>query len=215
MGDVLFIVYSALAVILLAASCGPHFRAGNVGAIALVGWCMVFGALGFVNHIVYFNSYEDRTPVWCDIGGSDYASVVAALNAEALTRPHLQSSRSSRLSKPVSRPHAFASIAGWPSSLHRSASTVIPRGVSRSRPTSLLSSCRPRSSCSSATSSKLIGTTSKKVMAACQRRTGKRRLLWASSPCLFCSLPCLSAIAVSTGCASLLQCETNPSDFFE
>ena len=70
MGDVLFIVYSAIAVILLAASCGPHFRAGNVGAIALVSWCMVFGVISFINSIVYFDSYEDLTPVWCDIDGS-------------------------------------------------------------------------------------------------------------------------------------------------
>lgn len=75
MGDVLYIVYSALAVILLATSCGPHFRAGNVGAIALVGWCMVFAAISFVNHIIYFNSYEDLTPVWCDIGQSGRGSL--------------------------------------------------------------------------------------------------------------------------------------------
>jgi hypothetical protein len=87
MGDVLFIVYSALAVILLAASCGPHVRAGNVGAIALVGWCMAIGIIGFINSIVYFNSYEDLTPGWCDIGGSGCALVASALDAGALMPP--------------------------------------------------------------------------------------------------------------------------------
>lgn len=86
MGDVLYIVYSALAVILLAASCGPHFRAGNVGAIALVGWCMVFAMISFINHIVYFTSYENLTPIWCDIGESG-RSVDNGTYTELTNRP--------------------------------------------------------------------------------------------------------------------------------
>lgn len=68
MGDVLYIFFAAFSLLLLASSCGPHFRAGNVGAISLVGWCTAIIVVSFINQIIYFDSYEDRTPVWCDIG---------------------------------------------------------------------------------------------------------------------------------------------------
>lgn len=68
MGDVLFIVYSAISLVLLVMSCGPHFRAGNIGAIALVCWFLVVNCMGFINAIIYFDTSENLTPIWCDIG---------------------------------------------------------------------------------------------------------------------------------------------------
>ncbi|KAL7412134.1 GPCR fungal pheromone mating factor, partial [Mrakia frigida] len=65
--DLLFIIYAAVAMVLLLLASPPHFRSANVGAICLVAWCFV-GAFGFfVNAIVWWDNVEDHAPVWCDI----------------------------------------------------------------------------------------------------------------------------------------------------
>jgi hypothetical protein len=68
MHDLVFTIYSARSLLLLAASSPPHWRAGNVGAIALVSWAFVKSFGYFVNSIVWWNSLGNPTPVWCDIG---------------------------------------------------------------------------------------------------------------------------------------------------
>lgn len=83
MGDVVYIVYAAISLILLAISCGPHLRAGNIGAMALVGWCFIINGMGFINAIVYFDTSENLTPVWCDIGASSFLFIL--LNKTWLT----------------------------------------------------------------------------------------------------------------------------------
>jgi hypothetical protein len=74
MHDLVFTIYSALSLLLLAASSPPHWRAGNVGAIALVSWSFVKGFGYFVNSIVWWDSLGNPIPVWCDIGASSTCS---------------------------------------------------------------------------------------------------------------------------------------------
>lgn len=67
MHDLVFIIYAAVALVLLLVASPPHFKSGNVGACILVTWAFI-GCLGFfVNAIVWWDNVEDHAPVWCDI----------------------------------------------------------------------------------------------------------------------------------------------------
>lgn len=83
MPDAVFTVYSALAILLLLVASPPHFRAGNVGACALVTWALLANIQYFVNSVVWWNNLKDSIPVWCDIGGSTVNSVLSSLWADS------------------------------------------------------------------------------------------------------------------------------------
>ncbi|CED85379.1 STE3 [Phaffia rhodozyma] len=84
MRDALFPIYSGLAILLLLMACGPHVRARNVGAISLMTWCMLANITYFINALVYQNTAEDLTPIWCDVVVKIQCAVQTGLAASCL-----------------------------------------------------------------------------------------------------------------------------------
>ncbi|CED85384.1 STE3 [Phaffia rhodozyma] len=84
MKDAIFPVFASIALLLLVLSCYPHFRTGNIGAIALVAWCFASNFVYLVDCLIYWDTVENLTPVWCDIMVKIQATTQTGLAAACL-----------------------------------------------------------------------------------------------------------------------------------
>lgn len=68
MPDLVYPVYAIIAILLTCATCPPHWRARNIGVLGFAMWPLIANFAYVVDHFLWWDSMEDRAPIWCDIG---------------------------------------------------------------------------------------------------------------------------------------------------
>lgn len=67
MSQAIFVVFSALATVLLLLPLPWHIKSGNAGTLLYIFWTLTANLILFINAIVWKDNVGNWAPVWCDI----------------------------------------------------------------------------------------------------------------------------------------------------
>jgi hypothetical protein len=79
MHDTAFMIFSLVAMLLVAIPTSWHWRAGNVGTLMSIGWIFIANLIFFVNSILWMDNVSNWAPVWCDISQLQVVLLVSTL----------------------------------------------------------------------------------------------------------------------------------------